>query len=199
MNMDIFEKSTSALKNLCQIVLFIGVITVLLLLVFSEYERGQFRKLVDQLGLESVAAAGLEVKFKELQKEALKLVNAQVAPEQKPVPQDTVPTSGVSKVLSLVDETGSFWVYLGPFKSGAFTSRPNFEIKTRPQEGSIIVAATDTYKRAREPYEIKKGDWKLGEIKGVVKEGQSVKVLRVSEIEGDEQGVNLWAQAISAG
>jgi hypothetical protein len=44
---------------------------------------------------------------------------------------------------------------------------------------------------------MKKGDWHLGEIKGVVKEGQSVKVQQVVEVEGDEKGVNLWAQAVS--
>jgi hypothetical protein len=197
MKVEILERATNAFKNLCQIAVFLGIIIVLSLLVFSQHERELFRGFADQLGIESLGAAGVEVKFKELKNETLKLVNAKVE-EQKPIPQDTAPPPDLSKVLSLVHETGSFWVYLGPFKNGAFSAHPNFAIKGPPQEGTVIVATTDTYKRGREPYEIKKGDWKLGEIKGVVKEGQSIRVLRVSEIDGDEQGVNLWTQAVPA-
>ena len=104
MNVEILERATNAFKNLCQIVVFLGIIIILSLLVFSQHERELFRGFVDELGVESLGAAGVEVKFKELKNETLKLVNAKVE-EQKPIPQDTAPPSDLSKVLTLVDET----------------------------------------------------------------------------------------------
>lgn len=92
-------------------------------------------------------------------------------------------------------------MYIGPFGDGKYLTKPNFDVTTEPAPGTEIKAIRPyvTLSNAREPYELQKGDWRLGEIMGVVKVGEIVKVIRVLHIKGENNSVNLWAQVSQAG
>ena len=100
-------------------------------------------------------------------------------------------------MLDLIGEDSPSSVYLGPFRNGSFLTKPNFETKSIPSSGSEIKASTDTFMRSQKPYKLG-SDWRLGDIKGVVKEGKTVRVTQTSEIEGDNGSVNLWAEVVPA-
>ena len=112
------------------------------------------------------------------------------APKQEG-PKDQTPPLSLSPALQLINEPGSFWVYVGQFQNGRFIRSPNFNVTQIPKADDELAATADTYKRDALP--VPQGqDWRLGQIVGVVKEGQHVKVRKVEVIEGG----NVWAQAV---
>ena len=82
-------------------------------------------------------------------------------------------------------------MYVGQFQNGRFIRSPNFNVTQIPKADDELAATADTYERDALP--VPQGqDWRLGQIVGVVKEGQHVKVRKVEVIEGG----NVWAQAV---
>jgi hypothetical protein len=80
------------------------------------------------------------------------------------------------------------WVYVGQIVNGKLTNS-HFRITELPQPGDMITARDAVYKRKDLPIELKNGKWKLGDIRGVVTDNESVKVNATKEIQDN----NFWA------
>jgi hypothetical protein len=80
------------------------------------------------------------------------------------------------------------WVYIGQKVNGILAT--HFNITTVPHKDDTVQAKDAVYKRKSVPIESKNGDWTLGEVKGVVRDGESVTILEVREIKDQ----NFWAK-----
>lgn len=197
-----FEKTTSGIKNCFQLAVIAGVLIFVLVVSWSLSARQWAGKLLDDMGIESGELAGLKINrklaqgYKDLlgENQNLKLqIAGLTTPKEKVQPRDAPAPIRQTAILSKIDEEGSSWVYLGPIREGRFLNA-NFDLKARPDQGEIIAASTDVFKRARKPYQVANDEWRLGEIKGVVEKGEKVKVIQIADVEGDDKSVNLWAE-----
>jgi hypothetical protein len=105
----------------------------------------------------------------------------------------------IKTAAEYINYEGVFWVYLGattPRGNKTNWVTKNFNISTVPQKGDIIEAISDVLKRAREP-KIVRGKWTKGEIRGLVKRGQKVKVIEVVDIPGTKNRSLWWAKITS--
>ena len=78
-----------------------------------------------------------------------------------------------------------YWIYIGQFANGKWLTK-NFS----GPKAERLIALTDTYKRETAPLEISPGNWKLGKIIGLVKETETVNLVRIDTIKDN----NCWAQ-----
>jgi hypothetical protein len=199
-----FEKITSGGKNTIEI-LFVFLAVGL---IFSSGMQSCVGKKLDTLakhGVSSIKYGELEIKLRETEQklnatqQALQTVaNSPVNPAASPntpktLPQDATPAPGIAPALQFIPEQGAFWVYVGQYQNGHFLKRPNFNVTAPPTTGQELVAWTDTYRRNDKPVQ-RGSEWFLGKITGVVKEGESLKVLTVDTIEVG----NIWVSAIGA-
>ena len=198
-----FDHFSSGLKNCVHVavvaILAIGFIsgwlqrkTASALDVFQQHGVTKFE--YDKLKLEFQTAKAEKEKA---QTDIQNLVNNPTAlnsvPSKTPNPQDGAPNSTIAKALISIDEPGSSWVYIGQYRNGKYLRHPNFESPGVPNVGDELSAWTDTYRRDGLPVKMGPNNWKLGEIVGVVKVGQKVRVKRVERIEDD----NYWLQVTS--
>ena len=190
-----FEEVTNGIKNVLQM-LFLGLVLVALFSQHIQMWMGSKVALLARSGVESIKIGELELKLRQAE-QAIKTLanNPQVTPPttapKQEGPKDQTPPPSLSPALQLINEPGSFWVYVGQFQNGRFIRSPNFNVTQIPKADDELAATADTYKRDALP--VPQGqDWRLGQIVGVVKEGQHVKVRRVEVIEGG----NVWAQAV---
>ena len=91
----------------------------------------------------------------------------------------------------------SSWVYLGDHKDGKWLIK-NFDLSGQPQAKDSLHAMTPVYKRDDKPVQVG-GDWKLGNVQGVLDTGNSVKVKNVLAIAGDAGTAHWWAQVCDPG
>ena len=95
----------------------------------------------------------------------------------------------------VINEPGSFWVYVGQLQNNQFLHPPNFSRPrlAPPNAGDVLTAVIDTYKRSDPPVQID-GDWKLGQIIGVIPKTKQIRVEKVQTVEGG----NIWVRAANA-
>jgi len=175
------KEMTEAIKNICLLILYLVI--VVFFFVFIWPNRSDFE-------VKKIAAGPIEIGPKE--KQALKTLEA----VSNNVPLEAKDTAKITPRLyaaaKLVDSTLNInnqnWVYIGQIVNGKLTNT-HFKIKEIPQIGDMIAARDAVYKRKDLPIELANGNWKLGDIKGVVGDDESVKVNAVKEI----QGKNFWA------
>jgi hypothetical protein len=195
---DGFDKITSGIKNSLQIF----IVLLLFGFIFSSAMQNWLSRRLDWLathGVTSLKYGELEIKLQKTEQklaitqQALQtVVNNPVAPAAnpatpKPVPQDAAPASSVAPALSLIPQEGAFWAYVGQFQDGHFIRKPNFNVTVPPSIGQYLKASTDTYQRNDKPTQ-RGGEWFLGKITGVIKEGEQVRVRGIETVEGG----NIW-------
>lgn len=182
MNWSTAKEMTEALKNIATL-LFYAFLAIGLILIWPHIVNKDQQYEVKKLW-------PLEIGPKE--KAAIKTIDAVPlnVPKQG---NDTskIPTKYVS-AAKLIDTTlnqnNQNWVYLGQIVNGQLTNS-HFQLKKLPRAGDVIKANDAVYKRKSLPEELKNGYWKLGEIRGVVADSESVMVTDVKEI-ADK---NYWA------
>lgn len=131
------------------------------------------------------------------------LENIRAASAQLPVA--TAPVAYVDDArkpaagVRAVPEIEPFWVYLGVAKGNTITTN-NFRLSKFPSAGDIIAANTEVFKRGSAPIS-KEGDgWFLGDAVGVVRSGQTVRVLSLKKIDSTQPGAFfVWAEVSAAG
>jgi hypothetical protein len=195
----VFEVGRSALQAL----LYLIVLVVALVMVFSASARGRIAVAVTDMaaaGVESVKFAGTELKLRERVKEREQALVACVnnpppAPQlAKKIANDVQPSAMASSALQLIAPPPTFWTYVGQYQNGTYLGKPNYDTNKVPREGEPLVARTATYKRANQPQNAGNDEWKLGQIIGVVKEGQQITVQAVETVEGG----NVWVRATAS-
>jgi hypothetical protein len=205
MSVEAFEKLASGIKDALEAALIVFVAGFLLLLVFSAGVQHAVAKGFASLsasGVKSFKIGELEVELQEAKQATTEAKQAAItiannppaapASQPRPTPQDKAPTPNLAPALEAVSTAGSFWIYLGQIQAGKFLHPPNLTTGSDliPKEGESLIAATDTYQRAAAP--VPDGlQWRLGNIVGVVREGQRVIVRQVLTVpEG-----NIWLRA----
>jgi hypothetical protein len=119
-------------------------------------------------------------------KKTLDTANKQaLKPIDKTVPSNLV---SVAEFVDSVDKDNMTWVYIGQMLNGKLINN-HFNVSVLSKEGDIITAKDAVYKRKDYPIELKTDDWRLGEIKGVVKTGAPVKIVTIKQIADS----NYWA------
>ena len=205
MSVENFEKLASGIKDALEAALIVCVVGFLLILVFSKGAQHAVFKgfaTLSASGVKSFKIGELEVELKEAKEAATVAKQAAItiannppaAPANQPrsTPQDKAPSPNLAPALEAVSTSGSFWIYLGQIQNGKFLHAPNFSTGSEliPKEGESLVATTDTYQRNAAPVPDGK-EWRLGNIIGVVREGQRVIVRQVLAVpEG-----NIWLHA----
>ncbi len=94
---------------------------------------------------------------------------------------------------TMVTRQESTWVYLGAHDS--VTNRwltNNFYVKNVPSPSEQLVANTDTYRRNAQPH-LDENGWHLGEVSGIVNEGDRVTVQRIVMKPGVGKLDLIWA------
>jgi hypothetical protein len=185
------EKTTSAIKNIAQLLVFFCASLALILLATSKNFRTEVSNITDDLHITAVKVGPFEI--------ARALANnppPQTAAATAPV-KDATPPSVVANVLGNSTDTNSFWVYLGEVENNQFVPPQNFEISQPPQQGSIITASTDTYMRSTAPqWDKEKNEWEYGKIIAVLRRGQQIKVTEIKSIQDEEHHPRFyWACA----
>jgi len=182
--LDRWESITNILKNIFFICASL-IIVILMIMLFPRL-KSQIRSAT----IESLEIAGIK----------LRLYNELNIPERLKGAEEIEEISKPVKVgAEFINYEGIFWVYLG-----ATTPRGNkenwltkyFNIATVPKSGDIIEAIADVFKRAEKP-KIKEGTWTKGEIQGLIKRGQKVKVIDIAEIPGTQNRSLWWAKVLS--
>lgn len=181
MNWSDTKDMTDAIKNIATLIFYLLVI---LFFTFSVWPR------IEGFEIKKVSVAGVELGPKE--KAAFKTIEAiptnisQQGKETGKIPLKVIEAAKLIDVtLSLNNEN---WVYIGQLINGKLTNC-HFKINEIPQQGETIIANDAVYKRKDFPVELKTGDWKLGSIRGVVNNGDSVRIIQIKEI----QDKNYWA------
>lgn len=87
--------------------------------------------------------------------------------------------------------TKSSWVYLGLNKDGKWLQK-NFDVSGQPQTNGSLQAAVDVYRRDDKPRQ-SGVDWELGNVQGVLKQGDTVKIIDTEKIPGDAGVTHWWA------
>lgn len=173
------KESTEAFKNIFVILLYIVFTIFFFDSIFPKIKTWEPKK---------ISFYGVEYGPKE--KESQKMLDASNVNVKKP--KDSSVKQNLIDAAKLVDTTINLgsrnWVYLGQMVNGILTF-DHFGLKNLPIIGEQITAQDAVYKRKDLPIQLKNSDWKLGDIKGVVKGGESVKVLAVQKIEDE----NYWA------
>jgi hypothetical protein len=177
------KEMTEAIKNICVLVVYLVIAYIILFIILPKIN-------INDLSFKGMSMGGIEIGLKE--KEAIKTIDSV---------QNTVPNQGrdTTKILlpqlnaaKLLDTTinvnNQNWVYVGQIINGKLKNS-HFRIQNIPEKGDIISAIDAVYKRKDLPVELKNGDWKLGAIRGVVKDNEYVKVSDIKEISGK----NYWA------
>ena len=190
-----FEETTNGIKNILQI-LFLLLVVVALFNQHIQAWMGAKVALLARSGVESIKIGELELKLRQAEQAIKTLANNPQAspPTTSPKlegPRDQTPLPSLAPALQLINEPGSFWVYVGQFQNGRFIRPPNFNVPQIPKVDDDLVATTDTYKRDALPVPTGQ-NWRLGQIVGVVKEGQHVKIRRVQVIEDG----NVWVLGV---
>lgn len=183
---DCFDKWESATNTIRNILFICGSIAIILLIIIL---IPQFKSQIKSAKIESLEIAGIK----------MNLYNELNIPERIKGREEIKVSKPVKTVAELINYKGTFWVYLG-----ATTPRGNienwltqyFNIITVPKSGDIIKAIADVFKRAEKP-KIKEGMWVKGEIQGLVKSGQKVKVIEVVEIPGTQNRSFWWTKVLS--
>jgi len=189
--LDKLESFTNILRN----ILFIFGSIVVIFIVITLFP--QIRSQIKSARIESMEIAGiikLNFKLKELN-----LYNKLNIPERVKGKEEIKVTKPVKEAAELINYKGTFWIYLGattPRGSKGNWLTKYFNIVTVPARGIIIEAIADVFKRAEEP-KIKEGEWMKGEIQGVVKRGEKIKVIDVVEIPGTRNRSLWWAKVLS--
>jgi hypothetical protein len=189
-----FEKWSSGGKNCLQGIFFI----IVLVAIFSSRAQawlGREFAFLSSAGVESVKIGELEFKLRQAREAALTIANnPPAAPSDQPrqAPQDKPPTPNLAPALETISTPGMFWVYLGQYQQGRFLHQPNFTLSSGalPKPTETLSANTDTYERDALPVQVGT-EWRLGNIVGVVRQGQSILVRQVNVI----QGGNVWIHA----
>ena len=188
-----FEEATNAGKNVLQILFLVFVLIALFNDTVQKWIGNRVAGLA-RSGVESIKIGELELKLKDAQNEVKKLVNnptsgasPSVIPRQEG-PKDQPASPAITPALQVLNEPGSFWAYIGQVQNGRYIRHPNFSVTDIPTGDSTIVAWTDTYKRDALPKLVGQ-DWQLGQIIGVVKQGQQFHLRQVETI----QDGNVWA------
>jgi len=184
---DRFDKWESVTNTLKNILFILGSLIFILLIVRL---LPQLIPQIKTAKIESIEIAGLK----------LRLYNELNVPERTKGEEEIKEIPKLIKIAAeIIDYEGTFWVYLG-----ATTPRGNkenwltkyFDITKVPESGDVIEAITDVFKRAEEP-KIKEGAWTKGEIQGLVKRGQKVKIIDTAEIPGTRNRSLWWAKVLS--
>ncbi len=200
-----FEKWMSGIKDALEIVLVFCGIGFLLTLIFSstvQHQIGKGLASLSAVGITSIEVGQLKIELKEQKAATAEARQAAIdianhppklsSSELRQNPQDGAPTPNLAPALQIVTSPGNFWVYLGQFQAGQFLATPNFETANSsiPKAGDRLKALTDTYERDAVP-KLEGSKWKLGNIIGVVREGQYVFVRETVSVEGG----NIWLHA----
>ncbi len=90
--------------------------------------------------------------------------------------------------------TAPFWVYLGA-RRGDMWITSLFDFREIPAPGAIIQSTSDVFRRQRAP-EFSDGQWTKGEIVGVLKAGEAVKVVQIEHIPGTDMRELWWAEVV---
>jgi len=180
---DKWESVTNTLKNVFFIIGSIGVILLIIILL------PQLRSQIKSAKIESLEIAGIK----------LMLYNELNISERSKGEEEIEVSRPVEVAAELISYEGTFWVYLGattPRGSKENWVTKNFNIVTVPKSGDNIVAITNVLKRAEKP-KIEEGKWVKGEIQGLVKRGQKVKIIDIAEIPGTRNRSLWWAKVLS--
>ena len=198
-----FDHYSSGLKN-CAHILFALFIAIGFLTGWLQKKTASALDVLQEHGVSKFEYDKLKIEFQAVkaekevaQKNIEKLVNNPAAlsnvPSKAAIPQDVPPNTTIASALSSLEVPGSFWVYLGQYQNGHYLRHPNFETQGIPNMNDELKTWTDTYKRSALPVKTGPDNWKLGEIVGVIKEGQRVRVHKVDKIEDE----NYWLQVTS--
>ena len=168
------KEMTEALKNFATLILYIIVIFFFAFAIWPRIKDFEIKK---------VSLAGVELGPKE--KQAIQTIDS-LSTNLNHHATDTakIPFKFVA-AAKLIDTTFNFhdrsWVYLGQKVNGKLTNS-HFQIKDLPESGDTITAMDAVYKRKDLPLELKNGNWKLGDIRGVVTDNEAARVISVKEI-----------------
>jgi hypothetical protein len=196
----------SAIKEICQAVLWLGVIVGLVCVLSSHSCRTRTPQLAREMETSDISV----IKFRELEKKvqevATKAAGAELFQQAGAAPKtiDVSPDLQIKELLLATQELrpdaeaaqGSFWTYLGEydFSQKRFIKAATFNVTdARPATNRVIIAVTDVYKRNNALRQDAAGQWHLGTVVGVLREGRSVAVQESREIEGENQNrKNIW-------
>jgi hypothetical protein len=90
-------------------------------------------------------------------------------------------STAIKKALAAIADTSNqFWVFVGTTQRGsrAPVSQTYFSVQMVPDSGMTIVSTGDVYKRDERPRQIG-GEWRKGNVVGVVNAGDSVTILKI--------------------
>jgi hypothetical protein len=108
-----------------------------------------------------------------------------------PSPSDPIKKtySQADKIDPIYEHVLTYWVYLGQIVDEKWTPK-NFGFEAIPNSGQTIIAKKSVYKRDSAPLNLHDDYWQLGKVMGVINPGESVHIVQVLQIEGD----NFWAE-----
>jgi hypothetical protein len=119
------------------------------------------------------------------------------APAEEPLNRELPP----SKVKLTPNEAS--WVYLGDTKqedkqhdkgaAGVVWVDRYFDVSGQPQANKHLRANATVYRRSDKPVQVGP-DWKLGDVEGLLKAGDSVKAETIEKIAGEEGTTHWWAR-----
>lgn len=90
--------------------------------------------------------------------------------------------------------TSEFWVYCGAISKDGWLTK-YFDITDVPKKDDEITAVADCYKRTSEP-RYASGDWVLGDVVGILRQGARIRVLSAIRIPGTISRALWWVKAI---
>ena len=170
-----FESLTNGLKNMAIIVAGVALI-IFLWPSITAVIKGE-------KDIQSIEALGVGVTLTEAVNKAAK---------QEGISDENVPES-IVQAVEKIEVGGALWSFVGTYRDGY--SNPNFLITAVPAENDEIEARTDIYRRAREPKFTITG-WKMGEVEGVIKAGQVLRVKEIARIDAIGGGYQDWVKGI---
>jgi len=170
-----FESLTNGIKNLALIVAGIALI-IFLWPSINAVIKGEKE-------IESIEALGVGVTLTEAVNKAAK---------QKGTSDENVPEP-IVQAVEKIEVGGALWSFVGTYKNGY--SNPNFLISAVPAPNDEIEARTDIYRRAREPKFTITG-WKMGEVEGIIKTGQVLRVKEIERIDALGGGYQDWVKGV---
>jgi hypothetical protein len=175
------KEMTEALKNIATLIFYVAVTAFF---AFSVWPR------IKDYEPQKWTVGGIEFGPKE--KAALKAVDAvsnTVSKQAKDTTKIPFKLVEAAKIIdTTINQNNKNWVYLGQKINNKLTNT-HFKIKDIPQPGDAITALDAVYKRKDLPIELANGNWKLGDIRGVVADNESVEVIKIQVI----QDQNYWA------
>lgn len=175
---DRFEKLESLTNALKNVAVLIGSVALIVFLWPS------IKAVVsEERSIESFGAFGVEVSLTE----AVNKAAPQEGISDEPVPEP------VARAAEKIEVGGQLWSFVGTFRDGYI--KPNFDVDDVPETGDSIVAVRDIYRRAREPKFTVTG-WKMGEIEGLIKSGQTLKVTTIERVPAAGGGFQDWVRGL---